>query len=108
MYKFFEYLRKRRIVFWGLVFGIVVLLSGLTARCVFEENIFKLLPEPEKGANVDYRVTFENLKLKDMIFVQAVVKEPADTTGFTRPDAGMTAKAMDFFMENLVIATEGK
>lgn len=108
MYKFFEYLRKRRIVFWGLVFVIVVLFSGLTARCVFEENIFKLLPEPEKGANVDYRVTFENLKLKDMIFVQAVVKEPADTTGFTRPDAEMTAKAMDFFMENLVIATEGK
>ena len=59
MYKLFEFLRKRRIVFWGVVFGIVVLLSGLTARCVFEENIFKLLPEPEKGAKTDYRVTFE-------------------------------------------------
>ena len=108
MYKFFEYLRKRRIVFWGVVFGIVVLLSGLTARCVFEENIFKLLPEPEKGAKTDYRVTFENLKLKDMIFVQAVVKAPADTTDFEMPDASVTAEAMDFFMDSLLVATEGK
>ena len=61
MYTFFEFLRKRRIVFWGVVFLIVVGLSSLASRCVFEENIFKLLPEPEGEAQEDFRVTFTDL-----------------------------------------------
>lgn len=115
MYKLFEYLRKRRIVFWGILFLIVVGLSSLASRCGFEENIFKLLPEPEANEQQDFRVTFTDLKLKDKIFVQAVpVKvEVADEEGENDEgmheelaDAETLAQALDLFMDSLTAATE--
>lgn len=107
MYTFFEFLRKRRIVFWGVVFLIVVGLSSLASRCVFEENIFKLLPEPEGEAQEDFRVTFTDLKLKDKIFIQAVPRTPEEgETDYEAPDAERLAAALDLFMDSLTAATE--
>lgn len=107
MYTFFEFLRKRRIVFWGVVFLIVVGLSSLASRCVFEENIFKLLPEPEGEAQEDFRVTFTDLKLKDKIFIQAVPRTPEEgETDYEAPDAETLAAALDLFMDSLTAATE--
>ena len=76
----------------------VALLTWLAAHCVFEENIFQLLPQTGDEA---FRVTFLNLKLKDKIFVQAVPTEETET-----PDAEQLAEALDLFMANLVEATE--
>ena len=76
----------------------VALLAWLGAHCVFEENIFQLLPQTGDEA---FRVTFLNLKLKDKIFVQAV---PIDDTA--TPDAEQLAEALDVFMANIVEATE--
>lgn len=107
MYKFFEYVRRNRIVFWGVVFLVVVGLSVLAARCGFEENIFKLLPEPEVNEQQDFRVTFTNLKLKDKIFVQAIPVEPEyRTVEHEEPDATELADALDLFMDSLMAATE--
>ena len=76
----------------------VALLTWHAAHCVFEENIFQLLPQTGDEA---FRVTFLNLKLKDKIFVQAVPMDEAET-----PDAEQLAEALDLFMANLVEATE--
>lgn len=106
MYRFFEFVRKHRIVFWGFVFAAIVLVSGLAARCEYEENIFKLLPEPENNEKQEFRVTFTNLKLKDKIFVQAVPAVPEDSVSdYEAPDAEELADALDFFMDSLVNAT---
>ena len=107
MYQLFEFLRKRRIVFWGVVFLVVVGLSALAARCGFEENIFKLLPEPEANEKQDFRVTFTDLKLKDKIFVQAVPVVPENAgEDYEAPDAIELAEALDLFMDSLTSATE--
>ena len=75
----------------------VALLAWLAAHCVFEENIFQLLPQTGDEA---FRVTFTNLKLKDKIFVQAV---PAKDTEVPAPEE--LAEALDLFMNNVVEAT---
>ncbi len=62
-------------------------------QCKLEENIFKLLPKPEKSANVP-ALAFSNIKLKDKIFVQASHAEGEDYSE-------MLAEAMDTFMEKV-------
>lgn len=113
MYKFFQFVRKHRVLFWGMVFVIAVGLAFWTARCRLEENIFKLLPDQEqteaekKDGKPDYRVTFNNIKLKDMIFVQAVPVAPNDSTeAYKEPTPEILANALDFFMDSLKQATE--
>ena len=95
MYNFYKYIRKHRIFFWGGVFILVVALSMLAARCGFEENIFKLLPET---GDESFRVTFTNLKLKDKIFVQVVPTEE-------EPDPMELADALELFMDGVNEAT---
>lgn len=75
----------------------VALLAWLGAHCVFEENIFQLLPQTGDEA---FRVTFTNLKLKDKIFVQAVPTDDSLT-----PDAAELAEALDLFMSGVTEAT---
>ena len=95
MYNFYKYIRKHRIFFWGGVFILVVALSMLAARCGFEENIFKLLPET---GDESFRVTFTNLKLKDKIFVQVVPTEEES-------DPMELADALELFMDGVNEAT---
>ena len=103
MYKFYNLIRKHRIFFWGSVFMLIVALSMIAARCGFEENIFKLLPE---SGDESFRVTFTNLKLKDKIFVQAVPVVPSDSTEeYEAPEPIDLADALDLFMDNLNEAT---
>ena len=85
----------------------VALLAWLGAHCIFEENIFQLLPQTGDEA---FRVTFTNLKLKDKIFVQAVPMEEA--VGSPQSDAIPSpeelAEALDTFMLRVVEATEDR
>lgn len=95
MYNFYKYIRRHRILFWSGVFILVVALSMLAARCGFEENIFKLLPET---GDESFRVTFTNLKLKDKIFVQVVPTEEES-------DPMELADALELFMDGVNEAT---
>lgn len=95
MYNFYKFIRKHRIFFWGGVFILVVALSMIAARCGFEENIFKLLPET---GDESFRVTFTNLKLKDKIFVQVVPTEEES-------DPMELAEALELFMDGVNEAT---
>ena len=61
----------------------VAALAWLGAHCVFEENIFQLLPQTGDEA---FRVTFLNIKLKDKIFVQAVPMEESQESGVKSQD----------------------
>jgi len=80
----------------------VALLAWLGAHCVFEENIFQLLPQTGDEA---FRVTFLNLKLKDKIFVQAVpMEESQESEAIPSPEE--LAEALDAFMAKTVEATE--
>ncbi|MBO4250120.1 MAG: MMPL family transporter [Paludibacteraceae bacterium] len=80
---------------------LVALFAWLGAQCVFEENIFQLLPQTGEEA---FRVTFENLRLKDKIFVQAVPAEGAEE----QPDPYELAEALDLFLNNVVEATQDR
>ncbi|MBQ2068006.1 MAG: hypothetical protein II457_03705, partial [Paludibacteraceae bacterium] len=75
----------------------VAALAWLGAHCVFEENIFQLLPQTGEEA---FRVTFLNIKLKDKIFVQAA---PIDESATPSPEE--LAEALDVFMAKTVEAT---
>ncbi len=75
----------------------VAALAWLGAHCVFEENIFQLLPQTGDEA---FRVTFLNLKLKDKIFVQAAPIDEAAT-----PSPEELAEALDAFMSSVTEAT---
>ena len=86
--------------------ALVMLVGGLAARCGFEENIFKLLPEASSDKGESFRVTFTNLKLKDKIFVQTVPFVSEDSTDCQAPNQEQLAAAMDFFMDSLLRATE--
>ena len=79
---------------------LVALFAWLGAQCVFEENIFQLLPQTGEEA---FRVTFENLKLKDKLFVQAVPAEGAET-----PNPYELAEALDLFMARVVEETQDR
>ena len=79
---------------------LVALFAWLGAQCVFEENIFQLLPQTGEEA---FRVTFENLRLKDKIFVQTVPAEGAET-----PAPDELAEALDLFMARVVEETEDR
>lgn len=67
-------------------------------QCKLEENIFKLLPKPEKSENVP-ALAFSNIKLKDKIFVQSRVL-PTEQLSHA-DEAEKLAAAMDLFMEKV-------
>lgn len=106
MYKLYQFFRRHRIWFWGLVMAIIMAVGGLASRCGFEENIFKLLPDAASEQSEEFRVTFTNLKLKDKIFVQTVPVTPDDTTDYEVPSQAELAEAMDFFMDSLLQKTK--
>ena len=84
----------------------VAALACLGAHCVFEENIFQLLPQTGDEA---FRVTFLNLKLKDKIFVQAVPMEVQSDKGpSTKVAPEELAEALDAFMAGVTEATQEK
>ena len=81
----------------------VAALAWLGAHCVFEENIFQLLPQTGDEA---FRVTFLNLKLKDKIFVQAVPMDESQESGVKSQEE--LAEALDAFMAGVTEATQEK
>jgi len=78
----------------------VAVLAWLGAHCVFEENIFQLLPQTGDEA---FRVTFLNIKLKDKIFVQAAPMDESQESGVKSQEE--LAEALDAFMAGVTEVT---
>lgn len=90
MTRIYQYLESHKILLYILLLGTSLLFIYFGSRISFEENIAKLLPSSE-NMNVD--IAFQDLRVKDMVFVQITSEE--------HKDASELASAMDLFMSEL-------
>jgi predicted exporter len=90
LYRFFE---RHRLFFYGLLVFSSVWFVYLGSRVEYEEDITKLLPSAQTGSSE--KLVFENLKVKDKIFLLFVPR--AD-----RADGGTLAERCDAFVEGLL------
>lgn len=88
LYRFFE---NRKWVLYTVLCVTTLLFVYYALQTRFEENLVKLLPQTENNLNVD--LAFQDLKVKDMLFVQVT------GIGDTAPET--LAEAMELFMEQL-------
>ncbi len=91
LYRFFE---KRRALLFALMIASAALFVYFGLKVQYEENIAKLLPQTD--AATESGLAFENLRVKDKIFIQLTAKEgtsiaPEELTAYT-----------DTFMESLL------
>lgn len=63
IYKFFQ---RHKVVFYTILIVSTLFLGYFTSKITFEEDISKLLPSAEEGAE---KLVFSNLKVKDKIFI---------------------------------------
>ena len=89
IYRFFE---KRKWMLWTLLIVSTVVFAFFGFQLEYEEDMSKLLPLTEEAQNSD--IVFDNLKVKDKIFVQFVSRG-----GITTPEE-MT-EICDDFIERL-------
>ncbi|MDR2764050.1 MAG: MMPL family transporter [Tannerella sp.] len=89
-YRFF---RAHKLLFYGLLTFSSLLFVYLGSRVTYEEDITKLLPSAQTGSTE--KLVFENLKVKDKIFLLFVPRTDA-------ADAGLLAERCDAFMEGLL------
>ncbi|MDR1336649.1 MAG: MMPL family transporter, partial [Tannerella sp.] len=90
LYRFFE---RHKLLFYGLLTLSSLLFVYLGSRVTYEEDITKLLPSAQTGSSE--KLVFENLKVKDKIFLLFVPR--ANTA-----DAGLLAERCDAFVEGLL------
>ncbi|MDR1454390.1 MAG: MMPL family transporter [Tannerella sp.] len=90
LYRFFE---GHKFLLYGLLAFSSLLFVYLGSRVEYEEDITKLLPSAQTGSSE--KLVFENLKVKDKIFLLFV---PRAGTG----DAGALAGHCDAFVEGLL------
>ncbi|MDR1102684.1 MAG: MMPL family transporter [Tannerella sp.] len=90
LYRFFE---RHKLLFYGLLALSSLLFVYLGSRVTYEEDITKLLPSAQTGSSE--KLVFENLKVKDKIFLLFVPR--ANTV-----DAGLLTERCDAFMEGLL------
>ena len=76
IYRFFE---KRKWMLWTLLIVSTVVFAFFGFQLEYEEDMSKLLPLTEEAQNSD--IVFDNLKVKDKIFVQFVSRG-----GITTPE----------------------
>lgn len=94
MEKIYDFLHRNKWLVWAFLIIFTTGFALAAAQCKLEENIFKLLPQSDDKAT---SLAFNDMKLKDKLFVQVVPKEDATDD----VDAIYMADAMDFFMEHL-------
>ncbi|MDR0349248.1 MAG: MMPL family transporter [Tannerella sp.] len=91
LYRFFQ---KHKILLYGLLVSSSLLFIYLGSKVEYEEDISKLLPSTQAGSAE--KLVFENLKVKDKIFLLFVSR--SDTV-----DADMLADKCDAFVETLLL-----
>ncbi|MDR2041496.1 MAG: MMPL family transporter [Tannerella sp.] len=90
LYRFFE---RHKLLCYGLLTFSSLLFVYLGSRVEYEEDITKLLPSAQAGSSA--KLVFENLKVKDKIFLLFVPR--ADVV-----DAATLAERCDAFVEGLL------
>ncbi|MCM1035221.1 MAG: MMPL family transporter [Paludibacter sp.] len=96
MLKVYRYMQSHKWLLYVTLCATTLLFVYYALQTHFEENLVKLLPQTENNLNVD--LAFQDLKVKDMLFVQV--------TGDERADTETLAEAMDVFMEGLLAECE--
>ncbi len=89
LYRFFE---KKKALLFILMIGSALLFLHQGLQVVYEENIAKLLPQTD--AATESGLAFENLRVKDKIFIQLTGKDG-------KVDAETLAAYSDDFVESL-------
>ncbi len=92
LYRFFE---KRKALLFVLMIASTLLFIHFGLKVVYEENIAKLLPQTD--AATESGLAFENLRVKDKIFVQFTAKDASQPL-----DAETLADYNDTFMEAML------
>lgn len=93
MISLYHFFQKHKILFYSLLIASSMIFVYLGSKVEYEEDISKLLPSTQSGSSEE--LVFENLKVKDKIFLLFVPK--TDTV-----DAGILTERCDAFVEALI------
>ncbi len=90
----YHFFKKNKLVFWATLLLSLSFFVYFGTKIEYEEDVTKLLPSTDDGNNTK-EVVFENLKVKDKLFI--VFKPTSDTT-----DVFTVSASVDTFMDHLL------
>jgi len=93
MVALYNFFKKQKVLFYGLLIVSSLLFGYVGSKVEFEEDISKLLPSIESGSSEE--LVFANLKVKDKIFLLFIPQ--SDTI-----DIETLTEKCDLFVENLL------
>lgn len=93
----YRYLRQHKALLYILMLGSFAIFLALGLQIKYEEDISKLLPSNTIGDSE--QLVFDNLKVKDKIFILFTAKDTADAGTV---DTDRLAETCDAFCENLI------
>ena len=96
--KLYRALGKNRALFYALLAATSLLFVFLGSKVVYEEDISKLLPSTDESKSAGF--AFNNLKVKDKIFLEFLLR---DTTGYNEETIYTLAEAADAFADSLLL-----
>ena len=96
--KLYRALQKNRALFYTLLIATSALFAFLGSKVVYEEDISKLLPSTDESESAGF--AFNNLKVKDKVFIQFLLK---DTTAYDEETIYTLAEAADTFADSLLL-----
>lgn len=91
----YYFFKKNRLVFWATLILSTLFFVYFGTKIKYEEDVTKLLPSTKDKGNTK-EVVFENLKVKDKLFI--IFKPTSDTT-----DVSRTSASIDTFMNRLLV-----
>lgn len=96
--KLYRALKKNRALFYTLLIATSALFVFLGSKVVYEEDISKLLPSTDESKSAGF--AFNNLKVKDKIFIEFLLK---DTTQYNEETYYTLAEAADSFADSVLL-----
>ena len=96
--KLYRALAKNRALFYTLLIASSALFVFLGSKVVYEEDISKLLPSTDESKSAGF--AFNNLKVKDKIFIEFLLK---DTTQYNEETHYTLAEAADSFADAVLL-----
>ncbi|MBO7268385.1 MAG: MMPL family transporter [Bacteroidales bacterium] len=96
--KLYRTLAKNRALFYTLLIATSALFVFLGSKVVYEEDISKLLPSTDESKSAGF--AFNNLKVKDKIFIEFLLK---DTTQYNEETYYTLAEAADSFADSVLL-----
>lgn len=91
----YYFFKKNKLVFWSVLILSTLFFVYFGTKIKYEEDVTKLLPSTKDKDNTK-EVVFENLKVKDKLFI--LFKPTSDTT-----DVSRTSASIDTFMNRLLV-----